>query len=53
MLALLPPGSLRVWVRSLLLLRVDVLAKYERERDVLCEPGDAGADVQPPCQPDE
>ncbi len=46
-------GSLRVWIRSLLLLRADVLAKYERERDVLCEPGDAGADVQPPGQPDE
>ena len=43
-------GKLCVGIRGLLPVRVHVLADHQRERNVLCEPGDAGADVQPPRQ---
>ena len=43
-------GKLCVGIRGLLPVRVHVLPDHQRERNVLCEPGDAGADVQPPRQ---
>ena len=46
-------GDLRLGIRRLLLFRADVLADHQRERDVLCEPGDAPAHVQPARESDE